>query len=304
MGNIVSESSRDIIANKERNVVNEYSQPVMKKDFDVFAENMEHRFNQLQIDLMKEKQHCSEVNKGHLSRELINGVNEDIASLSSISSMESLPFILGPPADFKDTQNTLSSQTARPLASSLSNESDIDMISGFLEEGKSTGNLTSNEALEKQEKKIKPNEAKTFKVRIKIDRAVNMKAIKGPCNGKKGKIPPSTWVSFGVDDCCKQNCGVNEIANSGVRYNTCVVRKNYNPVWNSSWDVDLPIEFLSQVSLRIQRSFLFFNMHKSLLFLLLYIMFTKTILEEQKTVYVLGIIICLLSFKLLHCDTM
>lgn len=281
LGNIVSESSRDIITNEERHVVNEYSQPVMKKDFDVFAENMEHRFNQLQIDLMKEKQHSNEVNKGHLSREVINGVNEDIASLSSISSMESLPFILGPPADFIDIQNTLPSQTTRPLSSSLSNESDIDMISGFLREEKSIGNLTSNEAFEKQEKN-KPNEAKTFKVNIKIDRAVNMKAIKGPSNGKKGKIPPSTWVSFGVDDCCKQNCGVNEIANSGVRYNTSVVRKNYNPVWNSSWDVDLPVDYLHQVSLCIQSSFLFFNTHQSLPFLLL-CMFPRTILE---TVYV------------------
>lgn len=246
--------------NANGHISQEYSQPIKKEDFDILAKSLEQRFNQLQSDLMKERlKGCTEVDDIVSNSKTLhssNGVNVKndvfvLNSLSSDSSMESLPFMLGPPADFKDLQNTVGfTKYTKPFSDLQSNKSLSDTISGFLMEEKETTNFVSNDVFEKLEQKPESVKPKTFKAKIKVDRAVNLKAIKAPCNGRKGKIPPSTWVSFGTGDCCEHNyCGVG-LPCTGQRFTTSVSRRNYNPIWNLAWDVDLPIEYLQKVSVR------------------------------------------------------
>lgn len=238
----------------------EYSQSVKKEDFDMFAKSLENRFNQLQNDLMKERlkgltTEVDDVILGSKKSYNCSDVNakDDIFNLNSIScdsSMESLPFILGPPADFKHLQNTVSfTKNNKSFSDLQSNKSFSDTISGFLMEEKETANLVSNDVFDKRGQKPEPVKPKMFKAQIKVDRAVNLKAIKVPSNGRKSKIPPSTWVSFGTGDCCEHNCGVDGLLCTGQRFTTSVSRRNYNPIWNLAWDVDLPIEYLHKVSL-------------------------------------------------------
>lgn len=242
------------------NMSQECTQSIKKEDFDMFAKSLENRFNQLQNDLMKErlKGLITEVDDVGLSSKTsynCNGVNakDDIFNLNSLScdsSMESLPFMLGPPADFKHLQNTVSfTKNNKSFSDLQSNKSFSDTISGFLMEEKETTNLVSNDVFDKLGQKPEPVKPKTFKAQIKVDRAVNLKAIKAPSNGRKTKIPPSTWVSFGTGDCCEHNCGVDGLLCTGQRFTTSVSRRNYNPIWNLAWDVDLPIEYLHKVSL-------------------------------------------------------
>lgn len=264
-----SNSTQNSILDPENNITSncvakekmsqEYSQSIKKEDFDIFAKSLENRFNQLQNDLMKErlKGLVTEVDDVVLSSKTLyncNGVNakNDIFNLNSLScdsSMESLPFMLGPPADFKHLQNTVSFTNNKSFSDIQSNKSFSDTISGFLMEEKETTNLVSNDVFDKLGQKPEPVKPKTFKAQIKVDRAVNLKAIKAPSNGRKNKIPPSTWVSFGTGDCCEHNCGVDGLLCTGQRFTTSVSRRNYNPIWNLAWDVDLPIEYLHKVSL-------------------------------------------------------
>uniref|UniRef100_A0A1B6ME70 C2CD3 N-terminal C2 domain-containing protein n=3 Tax=Graphocephala atropunctata TaxID=36148 RepID=A0A1B6ME70_9HEMI len=233
------------------------SQPVMKEDFDILAESLEQRFNQLQSDLLKERQKgLTEVDKILMSSRKYNSsvddVNDDPFSfrpLSSNSSMESLPFILGPPADFKDLQNTVVySKNQKPSSDSLSEKSASDTISGFFKEENSVGNLGSNQSFDGEGKKLEVVKSKTFKARIKVDRAVNLKGVKAPANGRKGKVPPSSWVTFGTGDCCGQSCAAECC---GPQFSTPVVHRNYNPIWNLSWDIDLPVDYLQQADKRL-----------------------------------------------------
>lgn len=244
----------------KENMSQECTQSIKKEDFDMFTKSLENRFNQLQNDLMKErlKGLLTEVDDVVLSSKTSynsNGVKtkDDIFNLNSLScdsSMESLPFMLGPPADFKHLQNTVSfTKNNKSFSDLQSNKSFSDTISGFLMEEKETTNLVSNDVFDKLGQKPEPVKPKTFKAQIKVDRAVNLKAIKAPSNGRKTKIPPSTWVSFGTGDCCEHNCGVDGLLCTGQRFTTSVSRRNYNPIWNLAWDVDLPIEYLHKVSL-------------------------------------------------------
>ncbi|KAG8257676.1 C2 domain-containing protein 3 [Homalodisca vitripennis] len=250
--NSSSVNSSNALENSNKSVcLQRNSQPVMKEDFDILAESLEQRFNQLQSDLLKERQKgLTEVDKILMNSRKFNNVlsdngNEDPFSfrpLSSNSSMESLPFVLGPPADFKDVQNTVVYSThKKPLSDSQSVKSGSDTISGFFKEEKSIENLGSNESFEKEGKRFDVVKSKTFKARVKVDRAVNLKGVKSLSNGKKGKVPPSSWVSFGTGNCCEQNCGPEC---SGQLFSTPVIRRNYNPIWNLSWDINLPVDYL------------------------------------------------------------
>lgn len=232
------------------------SGPVMKEEFEMLAENLEKRFNQLQSDLLKEQQkNLIEVDNivtdSRRANSLSNNSDEDFMAYHSVtSSLDSSPLILGPPAFFGDLQNTVVfSNTKRGVSDAQSEKSTSNTITGFLAEEKEEPNLNSNESMEKKESKKEMVKPKTFKVTIKVDRAVNLKAVKGPSNGKKCKVPPSTWVSFGTGTCCEQNCGTSsDLACTGQTFSTPVIRRSYNPIWNLAWDVDLPLEYLHQVS--------------------------------------------------------
>uniref|UniRef100_A0A1B6G7Z4 C2 domain-containing protein n=1 Tax=Cuerna arida TaxID=1464854 RepID=A0A1B6G7Z4_9HEMI len=257
--NSSSVNSNNALEHSNKNVcLQRNSQPVMKEDFDILAESLEQRFNQLQSDLLKERQKgLTEVDKILMnSRKFNNDLNDDgnddpfsFRPLSSNSSMESLPFVLGPPADFKDVQNTVVYSThKKPFSDSQSVKSESDTISGFFKEEKSIENLGSNESFDKEVKRLEVIKSKTFKARIKVDRAVNLKGVKALSNGKKGKVPPSSWVSFGTGNCCEQNCGPEC---SGQLFSTPVIRRNYNPIWNLSWDINLPVDYLKLVNKRL-----------------------------------------------------
>ncbi|XP_054267858.1 uncharacterized protein LOC128989820 isoform X1 [Macrosteles quadrilineatus] len=252
-------SNNKVDSAKERDQVSS-SRPVMKEDLDILAESIEHRFNRLQSELLKEKQRglaevSSIVTGSKKINSSLNGDLDDFLSfhspLSSNSSMESLPFILGPPADFKDTLNTVAHTGGKAFSESTSDKSVSDTITGFFKEEKDVANYVSNESLDKNIPKPEKTKPKTFKAMIKIDRAVNLKAVKAPSNGKKGKVPPSSWVSFGIGDCCEQNCGTGGLVCAGPRFTTPVVRRNHNPIWNLSWDVDLPVEYLQKEEKRL-----------------------------------------------------
>lgn len=230
------------------------SELLMKEEFEMLAENLEKRFNQLQSDLLKERQkNLVEVDNvvtgSRKAHSLGNNSEEDFMAYHSVTSSDSSDLNLGPTTYFRDLQNTVVfTNTKKGFSDIQSERSTSNTISGFLAEEKEELNLNSNESIEKREIKKESVKPKTFKVTIKIDRAVNLKAVKGPSNGKKCKVPPSTWVSFGSGLCCEQNCGTSsDIVCTGQKFSTPVIRRSYNPIWNLTWEVDLPLEYLQQV---------------------------------------------------------